>query len=488
MTIENNIKTDVSKESSEDKSLPNIDRIALLSDTTSGANVRSSDKIFLGKEFNPLGYKPSASQEDSDKSVMDKSYPDNSDKNSTDKDNNGQLSNDKNTRNDDANSKSNKVKIEYATILGSTGDDPKKPTVAFLDFFAGGHVPIAETARLNHGSISQLAADAHGYNTIAIQQKAPVDEYGDADLSKVIDDVDKKIDNGQLKLTKGDAVNISLGNPDPTFDEASEFLGFEVNRENLAQNREKILKEMANIKGDPQAPEDMRQIATRVLATNAAIDRIQAKGIDVVHAAGNDGPDRFSWDFMEANVQLSSASPNGKVDSFSADHSLTQKEDGVIPLTWLNEGNLISKIPIAEQRGRIELGDTGVKFDYKGSDSVLSNNLIFNRDTYSVDKAPDKRSGEIKTPQFMFDPEKTKQSPFKYVSRFVASEETARENHNHVLTFSEADVAGYVEPGRREDLTKGEKPVIAVAPGTSFSNINYFKHHYQEYLRRKNSW
>lgn len=485
MTIENNKKTDVSKETSEDKSLPNIDRLALLSsDTTnSGVNARSSDKSLLGKEFNPLGYKPSASEEDGNKSAVDKSYPgnnnteksttENSDKNTGDKENSDKLSN---------------VKIEYATILGSTGDDPKKPTVAFLDFFAGGHVPIDETARLNHGSISQLAADAHGYNTIAIQQKAPVDEYGDADLSKVIDDVDKKIDNGQLKLTKGDAVNISLGNPDPTFDEASEFLGFEVNRENLAQNREKILKEMANIKGDPQAPEDMRQIATRVLATNEAIDRIQAKGIDVVHAAGNDGPDRFSWDFMEANVQLSSASPKGKVDSFSADHSLTQKEDGVIPLTCLNEGNLISKIPIAEQRGRIELGDTGVKFDYKGSDPVLSNNLIFNRDTYSVDKAPDKRKGEIEAPQFMFDPEKTKQSPFKYVSRFVASEKSARDNHNAVITLSEADVAGYVEPGRREDLTNGEKPAIAVAPGTSFSNINYFKHHYQDYLRRKNSW
>ena len=130
MTIENNKKTDVSKESSEDKSLPNIDRIALLSDTTSGANVRSLDKILLGKEFNPLGYKPSASEEDGNKSAVDKSYPgnnnpeksttENSDKNTGDKKNSDKLSN---------------VKIEYATIPGLYRRRSKETDCSLFGFF-----------------------------------------------------------------------------------------------------------------------------------------------------------------------------------------------------------------------------------------------------------------------------------------------------------------------------------------------------------------
>lgn len=437
MTIENqNNKTEISKDSANNDSLPHLDRISLLSSDTFDARAANKNS---------------------------NSQPGNSDPSRDEK---------------------GKTKIEYSTILGSTGDDPKKPTVAFLDFFAGQHVPIVEGFGLNHGSISQLAADKNGFNTVAIQQKAPVDDYGDADLSKVIEDVNKKIDNGQLKLTKGDALNISLGNPDPTFDEASEFLGFEVNRENLAQNREKILKEMEIIKGDPEAPQDIKNIATRVLATNAAIDKIQSKGIDVVHAAGNDGPDRFSWDFMNANVQLSSASPKGKVDDFSADHTLTQKEDGVIPLTWIAEGNILSKRPIAEQQGRIVLGDTGVKFDMNAKDGFVGNDMVFNRDTFEIKKSPDKRAGQLETPQFMFEPETTAENP----SKFVASKTSRIDAKKAVLTLSQADLAGYVEPGRYEDPAKGEKPIIAVAPGTSFSNINYFKHHYTDYLRRKNSW
>lgn len=136
--------------------------------------------------------------------------------------------------------------------------------------------------------------------------------------------------------TSTDLVNLSEGQPeDPTFAEATTRLGLDKNpltAENYKERKDEILERLKAVSSDPASPH--KAWAKDALDTNLAIQRLQAKGVEVVHAAGNVAG-QFSIDFMSADHQLSSVDPRtGKPDVFSAVHSNTKAADGVLPIRF----------------------------------------------------------------------------------------------------------------------------------------------------------
>src|SRR5207253_3782232 len=109
------------------------------------------------------------------------------------------------------------------------------------------------------------------------------------------------------------------GTHDPTFEKATDLFGFDINAQNLADKRGAMLDFMRARFNDPATGEAERRALGNILQVNDTIARIQKEtGADVIHAAGNTGPNEFSLEFMTANIQLRSEDPRGVVDKFSA--------------------------------------------------------------------------------------------------------------------------------------------------------------------------
>lgn len=264
------------------------------------------------------------------------------------------------------------VKEQEFTILDKDKKlDPRKPTVLFLDefsdrfkfsgakgistveaekevqlndpLFRSGYDPklasrfdIKEQRGLTHGDISARFAEQNGFNVIRGDDSHPDRANTDTRFSKLLNEVSDKIESGELKLGKGDVVNLSEGRPDdPDFEQATKRLGLEKNpltAENYKDRKEEILNRLKSIASEPENPNNAW--AKDALDTNLAIQRLQAKGIEVVHAAGNE-KGKFSIDFMAAEHQLASVDPRtGRADQFSAVHSNTKAADGVLPIRF----------------------------------------------------------------------------------------------------------------------------------------------------------
>lgn len=381
-------------------------------------------------------------------------------------------------------------------IVKQTGDNPKAPTVAFADVFNVKDQYLANNTTVSHGEISRKAAENNGFNTVALDLDNTRDKFGNKDFSKDLNAIDKKIDNGELKLGKGDALNISMGNEDPTFKQASDFVGFPVTRENLAENREKILNRMNEIKEDPSRSESDRATANRVVETNKAIDKLQGKGVEVIHAAGNEGNDKFSWEFMNAKTQLSSNKPDGTADSFSADHSLTTKGNGVIPVHSKMDVDLLSKTPVAKQTGSYEVGDTGVKFQREKLPPLSGDSHVFNRQNDDYLAKATKARPDVSQPSSMLAKE-TAMHGTKVPEAKQFSAEPQRERNPDKFTKQPEAIAQMwtakigkpgVVGGDSAVPKAGETTSSEVLRGTSFSNIEYLKGNFDSMARKKNSW
>jgi len=293
-----------------------------------------------------------------------------------------------------------------------------------------------------------------------------------------------------MPLGKGDVLNISMGNADPTFAEASKFLGFPVTGENLAAERGHILQRMGEIAKDPSRSKDDQDTASRVVRTNEAIDRVQSKGVEVIQAAGNFGKDQFSWDFMNTKTQLSSYKPSGVADSFSADHSLAQKSDGIFPVKYSNEMNVMDPTPFKNQKGTYEMGDTGVKFAREGKAFAGANDKVYDREKVDPRKPMDRATPE---------------SPVSLTSSDFDSHRTLTNNpaaahklgDTSILPANKLTAAGHLPkveivkaatPESAAHLTQpgaGQERAAGSAGGTSFANMRYLKEERDRLVKEK---
>ncbi len=212
--------------------------------------------------------------------------------------------------------------------------DPSKPTVAVLDSFNGPTEKVSGLPLASHGEIIAKSNEANGFNVFRLETGSSNASFGDK-----LEAIEKKVNSGELPLGKGDAINISLGpadakiHQDLTVKQAGEFFGLPLTPENLAENKDKLLDKVRE-KAEATDDQGLKGGLNEILRSNGAIKRLQDKGINVIHAAGNEGPETFTIQFMNANTQLGSQKPDGEFDGFSATHSLLQKgADGVIGVT-----------------------------------------------------------------------------------------------------------------------------------------------------------
>lgn len=469
MALEHNDKVKEAPDARSQRALPNVDRLELFQDHS---------KLNTGETTAKLH----------DFTIIDDSSPSSAAKITKDSPAGAKPENGSDRKtNPDGTPSTPGVEEPQTEIVKRTGKDPKAPTVAFLDQFKEKEEDLGDGTRVAHGEISRAAAEANGFNTVALQNSDRRDQNGDMDFSKRFNDIGKKIDSGELQLGRGDVLNVSLGNNDPTFEQANQFLGFTgdkaITPANLAANREAILNRMKEISQDPTRSESDRTTAQRVVNTNQAIDDLKARGIEVVHAAGNDGPDKFSWDFMNSSAELSSRKPSGAADDFSADHSLTKPGDGVIPIHVRDEMNLLSPTPIANQKGNLEIGDTGAKFPRTGRDIFPADTQIFNRETFQL-------GGRMET--LKVDPKPLDSSFFDATPinpRTISDATPPNELGAAVLPsdgFSgtarfpkKFDLARSGQDRFAQTMQPGEIAAEGAITGTSYANIKFLKSEYE---------
>lgn len=217
--------------------------------------------------------------------------------------------------------------------------DAKLPSVAVLDEFTQDSLKLSATDSISHGELSARAIDEQGFlNVFRLQtdflqeDSQGSDRHGSAaqnegEIADSFEALVKLVESGELPLGKGDGVLASFGNAsDPTFAEATAKFGISVSAENLRTVRQDLLARLKEVSADATHPES--QWAANILRVNAAIETLQSRGINVIHAAGNGGPDKFSPGFLSANLQLTATDQHGKPLPNSADHSLTTKALG----------------------------------------------------------------------------------------------------------------------------------------------------------------
>jgi hypothetical protein len=378
----------------------------------------------------------------------------------------------------------------FSYEIRTKSEDPHAPTVIFLDDFRTSFEQIAPAQWEHHGTISLEGARQSGYSTIGIEFNDPYyANRGYANYDQPLNRIDADIHSGPLKgLGKGDVLNISLVNPPQTFEEASKFLGFEVTAENLADKKLEILNRLEQISVDPYRSDDDRTTALRAVHTNAAIRRLQADGITVIHSAGNSRANTFGWDFLEADVELSSAKPSGTPDSFAVSNSLTKKSDGVLPVIYHAGADIFDPTPIDRQRGSFEIVGTGISFPNESLTSFVGNTKVFNRETTNpmeplpIAQPPEPKYSEGK---FLSPPTTSEVMSLSPWQKFQESPVSS--------TYRIPDLGLFglrfhtIDPQQRPAvaLTAGDTLVAGVVVGTSFSNIHWLQDRFAEFRQMK---
>ncbi len=349
--------------------------------------------------------------------------------------------------------------------------DPKAPTVAFLDWFEEKR-RIASSVNASHGELSLKAAEHNGFNTIALEIGAKPTEES---LNAVLD----KMNSGEIHLGRGDVLNLSLhDHAEPTFSTISEYLGFSVNRENLASEREHILTRLDEIALDPHRSKFDRDWACYVLGTNNAISAIRSKGVEVIHSAGNYGPERFDYSFLTADHTLASFAPNGHRDSFSAVNSLTEVGNGVYPIFAVPDVSLYSPEPISRQEGSAEIGETGVIFPRTNTVQLPDQPIQFDRYKIlpgSTISAQDKEFNALALSSI------SNQSNY---SQYFDIENN-RNLPPYQLAATRDTTVVPVNVIRTNQFPISQKTVIGTIQGTSFSNIDYLKNNFERLRQKK---
>ncbi|MGD9681294.1 MAG: hypothetical protein AB7W16_08920 [Candidatus Obscuribacterales bacterium] len=281
-------------------------------------------------------------------------------------------------------------------ILDDTSNlDPNKPTVLFLDQFNSPHAgqlfsdpathkltiatrteipvnqvagkteqgtPLLSETGFTHGEFSARMAKENGFNAVRVQQELKEGEL--TDFSKSLNGIADMVDSGKLNLGKGDVINVSLGNGDLDFTQLNTLLGStrdnQITPENIGnpEVQNDILTRLDGVAKDPKVAPTIREWARNSVESNKAIERLQAKGIEVVHAAANTGPGSVSIEFLKANHELSSVDPTtGKPDKFTTVHGHTTEANGVLPIRF-QPGTELG----GQREGKYTVEGTGVTF------------------------------------------------------------------------------------------------------------------------------
>ncbi|MBU6451110.1 MAG: hypothetical protein KGS72_04975 [Cyanobacteria bacterium REEB67] len=367
--------------------------------------------------------------------------------------------------------------------------DPNKPNVAVLDDFAGPKEKAGGLSTETHGDISAKAAEANGFNVYRVQTS-------DASYGEQMKALDDKIKSGELPLGKGDAVNVSLGMPsDLSIKDTTGFFGAQASNDNLAQNKDKLLDGFKAKSEDASNP-GLQAVTRDVVQSNDAIKDMQDKGIKVLHAAGNEGTDKYSAHFLNA-TELNSTRPNGQVDSFSADHNLTVRGDGVLPVTT-RPADPFSKTPLAQDKGSSEIqlpnGKTLSQPITELNKAWTGDRVPFDRNSFDAHTYTDQlkeipneqpnlmiSADRLGNKETRFTPGRSPKPDFDAGQLRPAAGDSGLSITQTVPTRNDNNNLKFTDTPSADKTPK----VAGVLAGTSFSNIGYLADHKEEMERLK---
>jgi hypothetical protein len=356
----------------------------------------------------------------------------------------------------------------FAIVGEKSALDQKRPTVAVLDHFdrIGLNPDHWKADSISHGDVSAAPAEQRGYNVIRlnIKMQEQYSENTPKAVASALKEIATKIENGTLTLGKGDVLNISLASPQlHTFDFTSRQLGLHVTAANLSSMVPQIVDAMKKYASNTANEPALRAQAKDAVEVYSAIQRIQSRGVEVVHAAGNSwfdsGADRFDWKFLGAQTELAATNDAGKVYDWSVHNSTTVSDVGDYELHY-RRVNLWSPEPIERQVGTYQLGNLPVYFDARKFGGVPSTNIfriLENGQTSYVEH------NVVPIPSELFSPQKS-----GVETSFLLPLPTARKFE---LMNRMKHVDGVVE-------YPYDKLPVDIAQGSSYANINYLWHRY----------
>ncbi len=348
--------------------------------------------------------------------------------------------------------------------------DVFKPTVAFLD--TGRTDPIKfDQYQLSHGQVSALAASKNGFNSFILD----IDGHHTSSMSQHLYEIDKSIESGKLPLGKGDVLNISVdkngmmplsklnGDLEKEGQELTQFLRQQspplqlelpVTAENLVKNRPALLKSLEYLAPGHEA-------YAEALATNKALDSISKRGVTVLSAAGNEGPDRIDLNNLSVKNQLGSGDKVQECnDPFSTTNSLTEKADGAVGVYAKLNAN-------GQPDGNFIMNNSGNLMEFSKADLARLDPEHNNHEPGSIGN----------TVHLEFDG--------KDVPRTTAGINTIFEPLELPSGVSKPAVLCGDNSNGRVPLEIDKAPLILETAGTSFANIGWLKEHRQDLQKQK---
>jgi hypothetical protein len=229
---------------------------------------------------------------------------------------------------------------------------PGAPTGLVLDDFnsRGGNV-----IKASHGEVLANGFNALGFNVLRAQVAQEGDpRTGRANFTGTMERAANYIEANREKFTAGSFVNASFGTAggDLTYRQVSTMLRMDVNAGNVEAQKEEILTRLDRVANgrNPQTDQPDRMISARdrsiaqaAVNTNRQIERIQGMGVEVIHAAGNDGADRLDINFLRA-TNIRGVAPDGTALKFSAVGSHTVPGPGIMEFHQVDKNNVAAFI------------------------------------------------------------------------------------------------------------------------------------------------
>lgn len=233
-----------------------------------------------------------------------------------------------------------------------------QPTAIVLDDFnSATEVEFKNGEGLSHGELSSRIAELNGFNVDRIQIGSL--KRGFKDLPGGLEQINTAIDSGQIQLTDKNVVNVSLG-VNLSFDEAGKMLGMELTPENLKSKREDIYKAAQDKLDSPDSDASTRGYLKQMLECTEQIHKLQERGIEVVAAGGNDGPDQFNFAMIAADKHYGATTRDGDVAHYSANNSMTEFGRGDVDFFSIPV-NVLDPKPISEQTGTYRLDGSNAR-------------------------------------------------------------------------------------------------------------------------------
>lgn len=275
---------------------------------------------------------------------------------------------------------------------------PGAPTALVLDTFDGNGTQrgVADTS---HGGFLAAGFNAMGFNivrgnlTLGRELNGPGGQQtGRVDFTPAIERAANYIEANRDQFPPGSFVNTSFGNRehdprrpnqtgDLTYAQLSKLGDLPVTADSVGGQRDEILRRLEHVAAgrnptsgqpDSRISKQDRELADAAVRTNQQIDRIQKMGVEVVHSAGNDGPNRIDINFLRA-TQLRSDGPDGTPLKFSGVGSHTEHGAGVYQFHMTDRNTVATDVngymvsfPITPG-ARVDRRDHQVNFDRIGT-------------------------------------------------------------------------------------------------------------------------